>query len=197
MVEKNMIRPAKPQDKQAAARLLYDAIHDIAYTLTGASTKPEVLEGLQYWFVQQGNRISYENTYVKEIEGKVVGLVVFYHGRTAGKLDHPIADRLRRLFDNPTITIDKEADEDEWYIDTLSVSPDYQQRGIGTELIQAVESYVKRNDEEDGKVALNVDQTNEKAHRLYTKLGYAADKEIMINDHPYWHMVTYLKQPVR
>ncbi|MGD8191919.1 GNAT family N-acetyltransferase [Brevibacillus ginsengisoli] len=192
-----MIRPARPDDKREAARLLLDAIHDIAYTLTGASTEPEVLEGLQYWFVQQGNRISYENTLVKEINGQVVGLVVFYHGRAAEMLDKPIVERLRRLFQNPEITIDKEADEDEWYIDTLSVSPDYRGRGIGSELIQAVENHVKRFDQEDGKVALNVDQTNEKAHRLYRKLGFVADKEIMINNHPYAHMVTYLIQPVR
>jgi hypothetical protein len=33
---------------------------------------------------------------------------------------------------------------------------------------------------------------NEGAHRLYQRLGYEADKEILIHHKPYWHMVKAL-----
>ncbi len=185
-----MIRRAKQEDKESAAQLLYDALHDIGYQLTGARTREEALSGLATLFAEKGNRISHELTLVKEIDGKVVGLVVYYHGSRAEELDRPIIERLRRLHQNQEFTLDKETYDDEWYIDTLSVTPSLQRREIGTQLIKAVE----KNALEQAlrlpvKVALNVEVGNLAAYRLYQRSGYVKEGEISINKNTYLHMV--------
>ncbi|WP_134685787.1 GNAT family N-acetyltransferase [Brevibacillus migulae] len=184
-----MIRKAKKEDKEAAAQLLYDALHDIGYQLTGAATKAQALAGLAEWFGKPGNRISYENTLVKEIDGQAVGLVIYYHGSRAEELDRPIVEHLRRLHEDQQFTLDKETDSDEWYIDTLSVTPAYQRLGYATELIKAVEEIASQKAlTSPVKVALNVEPGNLNAYHLYQRRGYAVDKEITINKNTYLHM---------
>lgn len=78
-----MIRKAKKTDARAIAPLLYNALHEIAEKLTGAKEKTEVLKGLENWFSKTGNRLSYENCFVEELDGKVVGIIVAYHGSHA------------------------------------------------------------------------------------------------------------------
>ena len=193
-----MIRKARVIDKEAAAQLLYDALHDIGYQLTGATTKAQTLVGLAEWFEKPGNRISYENTLVKEIDGQVVGLVVYYHGSKTDELDRPIVEQLRRLHQDQQLTLDKETDSDEWYIDTLSVTPAYQRLGYATELIKAVEDIAsQRALTSPVKVALNVEAGNQGAFRLYERRGYAPDKEITINKNTYLHMSKFIPLPAK
>ncbi|MFD3447517.1 GNAT family N-acetyltransferase [Microbacteriaceae bacterium 4G12] len=181
-----MIRQARKEDSQAAAPLLYDALHDIAEKISGGTTTEEVLEGLEYWFKQPGNRLSYENCLVKELDGQVVGIIVLYHGKDGEVLDSPIVKRLQKLKHDPTISLEKEAKDDEYYIDTLSVNPNYAGRGIGTELIRAAEERTKQLQHK--KIALLVDLTNERAFGLYKKLGYVQDQIISLIGTPYAHL---------
>ena len=48
---------------------------------------------------------------------------------------------LRELHKDESITLEKEAELDEYYIDTLSVSSVYGGKGIGSKLIEAAEIY--------------------------------------------------------
>lgn len=185
------IRPARPADAPAVARLLLDAIQDIGYQLTGADTEQEVLEALAHWFEREGNRFSYTNVLVKEAEGEPAGIILCYHGSHAAAIDRPIIERLRLLHGEPSITIDKEADEDEYYIDALSVASRWGGRGFGTELIRAAEAHGQQLGY--SKIALNVEAYNERARALYSKLGYTADKETIINKKTYFHMTKPLE----
>ena len=124
---------------------------------------------------------------VKEVEGKVVGVILIYHGSEAEALDHPLNERIRILRNDPTITLDKEADLDEFYIDTLSVAPEFSGRGYGTALIRAAEE--KARQLHSTKIALNVDEDNERAYRLYQHLGYWTDKQRVLYGKLYFHMV--------
>ncbi|NOV02275.1 GNAT family N-acetyltransferase [Paenibacillus planticolens] len=181
------IRYAQPQDAPAVIQLLFDAIQDIGYQLTGAATQDEVLDTLQQFYRQEGNRFSYTNVLVKEEAGQVAGMILCYHGSEAAAIDKPIRDKLRRLKNDPHLTLDKEADEDEYYIDALAVSPASGGRGFGTELIRAAEQQAIQRGY--SKIALNVEQYNERACSLYKKLGYSADKETIINKKTFYHMI--------
>lgn len=57
-----------------------------------------------------------------------------------------------------------------WIIANVAVHPDYQRRGIATQLMQASMDMIR---EQDGKLAvLQVDMDNYTARRLYTRLGF-------------------------
>lgn len=187
------IRPARPSDFHAAARLI-QAVFDM---LSGYFDPDEPKEDnsaryvwLEDWFQQENNRFSYQQVLVKEVEGQVVGVILIYPGNEVEALDRPLNERLRRLRNDPTFTLDQEAEPDEFYIDTLSVAPAFSGRGYGSELIRAAED--KARELHYGKIAINVDEDNERAYRLYRRLGYVTDMERVLYGKRYFHMVKTL-----
>lgn len=160
-----MIRKAKKTDAKLVAPLLYNALHEIAEKITGSTVETEVLLGLETWFSKEKNRLSYENCFVYEQDGGAVGVIVAYHGSEATMLDAPIVHHLRELHKDESITLEKEAELDEYYIDTLSVSSVYGGKGIGSKLIEAAEIYATEKEHE--KIALLVNLENKRAYSLY------------------------------
>lgn len=185
-----IIRPAVMEDAWPSARLLYDALHDIAHQLTGQESKEDAIRGMAEFFREKEIRLGFPQALVCEIDGKVAGVVVAYAGNEAERLDRPIVERLREMKHDSSITLDKEADEDEFYIDTLSVSPEYGGQGIGSALMKAAEERAKQRGFQ--KIALAVVTGNDRPYRLYLRRGYEVDKEIIINHHVYYHMVKAL-----
>ncbi|MCC6081879.1 GNAT family N-acetyltransferase [Bacillus thuringiensis] len=185
-----MIRKAKKTDAMAIAPLLYNALHEIAEKITGSTVKAEVLLGLETWFSKENNRLSYENCFVYEQDESAVGIIVAYHGSEATQLDAPIVHHLRELHKDESITLEKEAELDEYYIDTLSVSSAHGGKGIGSKLIEAAEIYATEKGYE--KIALLVNLENTRAYSLYEKLGYKKDEIVMLVGEPYAHLVKAL-----
>ncbi|NEW07930.1 GNAT family N-acetyltransferase [Paenibacillus sp. SYP-B3998] len=184
------LRPARKSDASEASVLMFDAIEDIAYALTGAEKEEEILPGLALWFVQEGNRLSYQHMLVKEVDQHVVGFILCYHGSEAETIDRPIQERLRQLKNDPSIVVEKEADEDEYYIDSLAVSPGHAGKGIATDLIKAAEEQASRHGYR--KIGLIVTIDNKRALDLYKRLGYTLNGEKVIHHSPYYHMVKHL-----
>lgn len=184
------IRPAMPEDASLVVPLFIQAMDEIACTLAGSDQPHEVQTFMSTFFQLPDNRLSYQNTLVAEVDRQVVGAVILYHGGQAAILDQPIIARLRTLKNDPRITLDKEAEEDEWYIDTLSVSPLYGGRGIGTALLHAAEK--RASSAGPTRIALLVDSDNQRAHRLYLHLNYQQDNVVYILHHPYLHMTKKL-----
>jgi ribosomal protein S18 acetylase RimI-like enzyme len=181
------IRPAHKTDAITAAALIQQASVGISSILTGSEHEPEILAILAHFFQAEDNRLSYRNALVAEEEQQVVGIIVTYYGRDAANLDRPIIEHLQHLVHNASVGLDKEADDDEFYIDTLSVSPDYAGRGIGTALLQAAEQRARQLQHK--KLSLNVDEENERAYNLYKRLGYQTEKIVYLYGHPYQHML--------
>ncbi|GMK40366.1 acetyltransferase [Paenibacillus sp. CCS19] len=186
-MDKLNIRAAAPADADKAARLIYEAIHDIAFQLTGETTEEDALQALSELFLQEGNRFSSKQILVAEVEGNAAGIILCYHGSEADRLDAPIAARLRKRTGNPNPPIDKEADEDEYYIDSIAVFSEYRGRGIAKALLAAAEKAGAALGY--GRIALNVEYGNEGAERLYRSIGYEADKTITINNSLFHHMI--------
>ncbi|WP_019242126.1 MULTISPECIES: GNAT family N-acetyltransferase [Bacillus] len=184
------IRKATKEDRKEAAVLIYDAIHDIAHVLTGEIDKEKVLVQLEEFFCQETNRMSYHNCLVKTVDHQVVGLVIAYHGSDALQLDEPIYRHLQSKQPNVESIIDPEADEKDYYLDTLSVNPSFGGKGFGTELIKATINYSLELGY--SSVSLNVEENNTKARQLYERLGFEFEKNITINHHTYAYMVKYV-----
>ncbi|MHA0856100.1 GNAT family N-acetyltransferase [Paenibacillus sp. CMAA1364] len=182
-----MIRAAKKEDVTYVSRLMYDALHDIAHQLTGQDLEQDTLDTLDQFFVQETGRLSYRQMLVKELNGAVVGLIISYAGADSNTLDQPILDYLRILKNDTSIMLDKETDEGEYYIDTLSVSPDYSRQGIGAELMLAAEAEAVKK--QIPLMSLLVLTENVGAYTLYQRSGYVTDKELIVNGRLYHHMV--------
>ncbi|USK70657.1 GNAT family N-acetyltransferase [Peribacillus asahii] len=186
-----LIRQAVQADAKKAVRLFRDAIKDIAEALTGEKEEERVLAVLADFFTQKGNRLSYENCTLCEIDGSVAGVLLGYDGGDAEKLDEPLAARLRVLKNNPTFKLEKEAKEGDFYIDTLCVDSAFRGKGIGTKLLQVAEQYAKAKGYK--RISLAVEEDNKKAQQLYTKIGYKIADRITIHHHQYQYRVKILQ----
>lgn len=180
-----MLRKARIEDADIVAALMMDAIGDIANTLTGASEPEEVHQVLKQLYLQPGNRVSCERIHVWETEGRCAGIMVTYHGSDIERLDQPILERLTSL--GLPARLDREAHEDEFYLDAVAVRADCQGQGIGTKLLQAFEQIAE--EQGYGKLLLIVDIDNKAAKSLYERLGYVQDGLIMVSGHGYERMV--------
>ena len=181
------IRRATQEDAPTAARLIRMAIQDIAEVLTGEEKEDRILQVLAYLFQQENNRLSYENCFVCDVDGKIVGLILMYFGGDAAELDEPLAARLRIVRNKPSLVIEKEAEAEDFYIDTLCVAPAFRGQGIGMALIEFAEQYAKEKGYE--RLSLIVEQHNVRAQTLYTRLGYIPVKERTIHHHQYEYRV--------
>lgn len=184
------IRKAVPGDAAEAAALIHEAIGDIAEVLTGEKTEERIQEVLQGFFRQNVNRLSFNNCVAAVETDEICGIVVAYHGNEAKELDRPIIERLRKMWGNPELTVEKEAEPEDYYIDTLCVKREYRGKGFGSMLVEAGEQLAKRKGYT--RVSLNVEEDNTGARRLYEKLGYELQKVITINGHGYDYMVKIL-----
>lgn len=170
------IRRAVPSESRQIVPLVYRAIHEIAYTLTATTDLNLVFDRLDMWVKQTDNRLSYENMWVAEACGAIVGVVISYHGLAAVRLDEPIQSWLRSQGSEDRL--DVETGGDVLYIDSLAVDEHYVGKGIGTQLIQQVVRDAQARD--IPAVTLNVDQTNHAAMKLYIRLGFQKLQEIEI-----------------
>ncbi|PEL11125.1 GNAT family N-acetyltransferase [Bacillus sp. AFS017336] len=182
-----MIRLAKREDTKQIVPLIVQAIEDIVFMLTGTSSYEQAIPILEYYVQSEQNRLSYNNCLVKETEGKVVGLIIAYHSSELSVLDREMLEIISRNLNLQNVQVDREADDEDFYIDTLSVHPDYQGKGIGTELLNGLLSYAK--DKGVTRVSLNVDQDKPSVRRLYEKVGFKYEKVRYIMKHPYDYLV--------
>jgi len=174
------LRPAKPDDAERASVLLYSAyLHmQVNYPLHEEGAN-RFIERLEHFFRQDGDRFSYQFIEVAERRGEVVGLVLSFGGREEERLNAAIGWQLER-----------EAQEDEWYVDALAVFSIWGHKGIGTLLLQTAEQQARQHGY--AKIALNVAQENEQALALYQHLQYVVAEQTFIYHHPHLRLVKRL-----
>lgn len=182
------IRPASLDDVVFIAPLIYDAIGEIAHHLTGENDVNSVLKTLQTLIKQTNNRHTYKNTFVALENGSIVGIVVLYNGKQGALLDVELEQWLAAK--NTPTTIDVEAEDDEYYIDTLCVADTARGKGIGTQLLTFAEKTARAQGYT--KLSLNVEMEKLDARRLYERMGFVVTGPWTIINEPFHHMVKQL-----
>jgi ribosomal protein S18 acetylase RimI-like enzyme len=174
------IRPAQPADAEVASVLLYSAYThaQMTYPLP-AEPQNMFIERLQHYFRENGNRFSNQYTQVAAHNSEVVGMVLSFGGRDEERLNAATGWRLER-----------EAEDDEWYIDALAVLKNWGRQGIGTLLLQTAEQQARQHNYT--KTALNVAQGNTPALSLYQHEHYLVTHETFLYQRPYLRMVKTL-----
>lgn len=180
MQDSLQIRPAQPADAEAAGLLLSSAYRhtQVSYPLSEGE-EHGWSERLQLFFRQDGNRFSYQNILVAEQHSEVVGLVLSFGGRDELRLNAAIGNWLER-----------EAQDDEWYVDALAVFKNWSRQGIGTRLLQSAEQQARQHGY--ARVALNVAQGNTPALELYRHLHYVVTYETCLYQSVHLRMVKTL-----
>ncbi|HEY5001924.1 MAG TPA: GNAT family N-acetyltransferase [Ktedonobacteraceae bacterium] len=175
------IRPAQPDDADVASVLLHSAYNhrQVTYPLP-EEHENRFIERLQHFFREDGNRFSYQHIQVAEHHSGVVGLVLSFGGRDEGRLNAAIGWQLER-----------EAEDDEWYVDALAVLTNWGRKGIGTRLLQTAEQQARQH--LYAKIALNVAQENVQAFSLYQRLNYVVTQKTLLYQRPYMRMIKTLE----
>jgi ribosomal protein S18 acetylase RimI-like enzyme len=175
------IRLAQPADAEVAAALLYSAYTHAQVTFPLREEHERgLIERLQHFFRQDGNRFSYQNIQVAEGNSAVVGLMLSFGGRDEARLNAAVASWLAR-----------EAEDNEWYVDALAVFSNWSRKGIGTCLLQRTEQQARQH--HYPKIALHVAQENKQALDLYAQLHYGVTQQTFLYQRPYIHMVKILE----
>jgi ribosomal protein S18 acetylase RimI-like enzyme len=182
-----MIRQAVRSDAAKALPLILQAIGDITFVLTGTTDGQEAASILNEFFEQEGSRISYQNALVMEEEGELIGVAIFYDGAKARELDVPLERAAAKKSGDSNYCIPTEPEASEFYLDTLSVSPRYQGRGCGRQLIEAGCDRARKLGHRRMALIVEVDHTP--AIRLYERLGFRTDYIRRIAGQEYFHMV--------
>lgn len=181
-----MIQKANKKSIDNISTLLYEAMEEIAHTLTGEEKKSEVLKTLDLYIKMDVCRLSYNNIYTYIKDNKVVGVILAYNSNDIEKLDYPMLNHLKSK--NIVLdSFDKECFEDEFYIDSVCVDRAYQGKGIAKELFNFVEKVAK----EAGytKLSLLVDFNKPKVKNLYENLGFKDNKILDVSKNSFHHMI--------
>ncbi|GIJ97006.1 N-acetyltransferase [Capnocytophaga stomatis] len=181
-----MIRFATKKDVEFVAPLMFQAMEEIVFKLIGKENEIEAISFLKMLFLEENNQYSYENTIVFEENNQVIGSLVFYDGAHLHKLRQPVLTLSKRI-SGRKIIVEDETSEGEIYIDTVSVSPQGQGKGIGSQLIGFLQRYA--SDNQLGKIGLLVDEKNPQAERLYTRLGFVYANNQPLAGGVYKHLV--------
>jgi ribosomal protein S18 acetylase RimI-like enzyme len=86
--------------------------------------------------------------------------------------------------------LEREAQDDEWYVDALAVFSNWGRQGIGARLMRTAE--LRARDLQYPKIALLVAEGNQPAIDLYTDLGYSVTGRTVIYQRPHVRMVKTL-----
>ena len=173
-----MIRQPKPEERKQIIPLIQTIIEDMELPILKVVSLNTLHAMLEEAMLQENFRYSLTNTLVYIEDGTVAGAIFGYHGHLEPSIDEPFYE-------------DSETQAGEWYIDILSVHPNYRRKGIGIKLLQAAEDLAKQQGA--SVIALNCEEINDKAYQLYQKLGYTATSTKILSGHSYYHMTKKLE----
>ncbi|WP_316788964.1 GNAT family N-acetyltransferase [Pedobacter frigoris] len=183
--KQNCIRQALSTDAPKIAELIIAAMDDLALKFSGAAEAQGAIPLFQHFAGLQGNQYSYENVLVYQDEDDVCGIICGYDGADLESLRKPFLDYIRT---ESGIVLDPEFETQagEYYIDSLSVAPDQQGKGIAKKLIIALIGKARSLGHKN--VGLLVNVHNPKAKKLYLNLGFVVVNERKFMGGDYFHM---------
>jgi ribosomal protein S18 acetylase RimI-like enzyme len=205
LLKELFIIPAKADDADIAAKLSFMAYNDFAYEIFGGKDENEVLNYFKKLWVLKRNRFSFEYSYMVKVDEKLAGLMTCYPGSFCKKLVMPTVSHLIAIGKNNFLwyvlthinisyhfarTV--EAMDDEFYIGTLAVLPEYRACGIGSKMID----FMRILAEKQGfhKCSLLVEGDNMNGLGFYEKNGF---ERVLYSEkpHAYYRVInTFVKE---
>ncbi|MHC8949102.1 GNAT family N-acetyltransferase [Sphingobacterium hungaricum] len=163
------LRKATKNDASALADLMLLAMDEIVYYFIGDKNPLHAKDFLMHFISLENNQYSYENSYVAEENKQILGQITLYDGKDLSKLREPIKNYLSEKFKRE-LQFEDETSAGEIYIDTLSVFPQAQGKGIGRGLLNfSIQEFAVNQNQVLG---LLVEKSNPNAKKLYIQVGF-------------------------
>lgn len=174
------LRPATTADVNWGASILF-ASGPALFSYVFASPPDESREILRQAFAYPQHTFSYEHAQVVELAGQPVGIMLGYSGKVKKQAEekvHGVMARLLPLRKLPRILVNladlnrikQDVALRDYFILSLSVLPEFRDRGIGTYLLSQVE--VQASKAACRAMCLDVVATNTRARKLFEQQGY-------------------------
>lgn len=180
------IRAARKSDYKKVAPLIIQAMEDLACTFANTEDPAAAIPLFEYFFQQKANQYSFEHTLVYEEKDEVMGSITFYDGKLLRQYRKPFLEYIAEKYKVTGLVIEDETAPNEIYIDTVSVSPKHQGKGIGKKLLAAAISQARKSSQE--KIGLLVDFKNPNAKKLYSALGFETVGKKQLGNSVYEHL---------
>lgn len=190
MKKHKKIRQAKTEDAHLVAPLIVQAMGKLACDFTGKETIEQAIPLFETLFTKTENQYSHDNTLVFEEKGMILGSITTYDGGKLEEYREKLLKIIRQEYNVKNLSLEDETQADELYIDTLSVSPKAQGKGVGTQLIVAAIEKAKK--EGHSHIGLLVERGNPNAKRLYKRLGFSVVGKKSLGNSQYEHMQVLL-----
>ena len=189
------IRRATIEDVAYIAEGIY-----YAFLLEDEALYNQWIRTLKEVCAQEDTHYSYRNTWIAEVDGERAegdgertivggvraGMMIAVDGEHYREQRDKMYPQLKGLFDvafgKGWDEMEDEAKAGEFYIDSLAVSLPYRNQGVGTALIEKAKELAKEKG--IGVVTLAVEPEN-RAKKLYERLGFAYQREIEIFNEEY------------
>ncbi len=184
-----IIRQAEEDDAQQIMALFHIILDEMEVPLLKQADDGKLRKALERSFETKECRSTLAQILVADVNGDVAGIAFGYPNENEDKVD----SLLCRFF--PAVGLQKrdsvyDQDDsnlpDEWYLDSLVVSPKYRGQGIGTALLKALPKVARRRSK--SRIGLDVDVENKHAEHLYRHLGFKGHSTCCIDDHEYKHL---------
>ena len=121
---------------------------------------------------------SWRNSTIALYDGVPAGLMVAYDGARYRRMRDITFPMIRIYVGDDYESKDDETCAGEFYLDSLSVLPEFQRRGIASALIQ--EMFRLRDEAGIPHATILVDPENETAYSLYTKNGFRKNGQVTV-----------------
>ncbi|MDD2793465.1 MAG: GNAT family N-acetyltransferase [Sediminibacterium sp.] len=180
------IRPASALDQTAVAPLIVQALDDLAAKYTNSHDPLNLIPDVALFFVQEKSMYSYAQTLVAETGNRIVGSVTAYDGADFILFRDPFIQHISRKY-GFNLPLVPETEAGEYYMDTLSVTPSQQGKGIGAALIRAMLQHAAALKQE--RAGLLVEASNAPAKKLYGRIGFIKVGEKQLLNSSYEHLV--------
>lgn len=184
------IRQAKAEDAYLVAPLIVQAMGDLACEFTGKETIEHAIPLFETLFIKTENQYSHDNTLVFEENGHILGSITTYEGKNLVEYREKLLAYIEQEYAVVDLKLEDETQTGELYIDTLSVSPKAQGKGVGTQLIEA--AIQKAKEEGHSHIGLLVEMGNPHAKRLYERIGFTVVGKKALGNSQYEHMQVLL-----
>ena len=187
-MNKFTIRPAVKEEAPQIAELFMLAWPVDEIIASNGITYLQLHESMTAIAAMTETIYSFKNTFVAEIEGKIVGAMCAYDGADYQRLKQPVVDMLGS--DSGFAQL-KETEAGEFYLDSVGVLNEYRGQGIASNLFAA--QIARAASLGHTTVGLIVDIDKPQAEALYTRLGFSHLDDKDFFGHTMKHMVKKIK----